>query len=378
MTTLVMKQSSSPDSSCPDCSAFLNWDESRHDYIRETAVVFRSLVATVQFQPSLDDSLEEKAVKFLESVSTRVRSSADAFLVSLGQTTDESSTNFVQSIVVLISSASQVITTATMEILRYLIELCSSKVRLALFKADLLPQLITTLNPHSLSFAEAEDIHIYLMKSILTFLWLATPDSFASLKIKDRDEQLAIHETVFQQVLVPSEQYIWHLCMNCFSIIDGDQSQSERPQNPESLFSSNWSPDGIQSSPQLSTLHLSFSQRQFSRREIFITQQQNSVNVSIALRWERFGKTAAGELDLFGEMHFATKTGSPSTQRRFQKVNRCAPRERDSYRLGHNFELDESVADCTPKKTPKTDAGDTPRLSRRFCVLYSRNESDQY
>ncbi|KAK2958191.1 hypothetical protein BLNAU_6895 [Blattamonas nauphoetae] len=43
---------------------------------------------------------------------------------------------------------------------------CSAKVHLTLVKANMIPQLIHALNPHSLSFAEAVDIHLNLMKTI--------------------------------------------------------------------------------------------------------------------------------------------------------------------------------------------------------------------
>ncbi|KAK2953028.1 hypothetical protein BLNAU_12017 [Blattamonas nauphoetae] len=180
----------------------------------------------MKLQPVLDVSLEAKAVNFLKSVETQNQFDEDIFLTSHGQTTAGSSTNFVQSIVVLISSPSQAIATAAMKLLARLIEWCSHQHRLALVKADLIPQLIASLNPQSLSFTEAVDIHINVMKSLTNSLWLGTPDGLTFLKIEDRDGQQAVHKTIFQQVVAPSEKYIWHLCVNRFSIIDGDQSFS--------------------------------------------------------------------------------------------------------------------------------------------------------
>ncbi|KAK2952983.1 hypothetical protein BLNAU_11972 [Blattamonas nauphoetae] len=207
-----------------DCSPFLNWDESRPETDDERAFVFRSLVATVNEYPPLDVSLEAKAVKLLESVDPLNPEAADAFLCSLGRTTDESLTNFVQSIVVLLSSPNQAIINASMEMLETLILISSNRFHLALVKADLLPQIVISLNPQSLSFAEAEDIHIYLLKIISWTIWLSTPNGLANMEIEDENEQQAVHETVLKQVVAPSEQYIWHLCMNRFSIVDGDQS----------------------------------------------------------------------------------------------------------------------------------------------------------
>ncbi|KAK2950475.1 hypothetical protein BLNAU_14593 [Blattamonas nauphoetae] len=142
-----------------DCLPFLNWSHERTRSEPEKAVVIQSLVATLKLQPALDVSMEAKAVKFLESVSPDDEESADAFLTSLGQTPGESATDFVHSIGVLLSSPSQVITTAAMKMLDCLIMWCSALFNLTLVKADLLPRVVITLNPQSLSFEEALDIH---------------------------------------------------------------------------------------------------------------------------------------------------------------------------------------------------------------------------
>ncbi|KAK2946427.1 hypothetical protein BLNAU_18678 [Blattamonas nauphoetae] len=226
MTTLDASSSSVPNSSWPDCSAFLNWSTGKRDSEHEKALVFQSLVATVKLQPVFHDSLEAKAVIFLKSVNPDDKESADAFLNNFGRTADESSTNFVQSIVVLISSASHAIVPAAMKMLGTLIDNCSAKVLPAFVKANLIPQLINTLNPLSLSFAEAVDIHINLMKTISNSHYLATPFGLNELRNENGNEQQTVHETVLKQVLAPSEQYICHVCVNRFSIVDGEQSKS--------------------------------------------------------------------------------------------------------------------------------------------------------
>ncbi|KAK2957549.1 hypothetical protein BLNAU_7448 [Blattamonas nauphoetae] len=149
--------------------------------------------------PVLDDSLEAKAVKFLKSVDPDDEAIADAFFF---------------------------ITTAAMELIENLVSNCSPKVLLALVKADLIFQLYTNLHPLSLSFAEEADIHACLIVVISESVWLATPNGLADLGIEDGNEQQAVHETTFLQVLLPSEQYLCLLCANRFSIIDGDQSEN--------------------------------------------------------------------------------------------------------------------------------------------------------
>ncbi|KAK2947876.1 hypothetical protein BLNAU_17201 [Blattamonas nauphoetae] len=235
MTTLRTKPGSTTDSPCPavsshcqshsaNCSPFLNWTGDQTESEDGWAVVFRSLVATVKLQPALDVYLEAKSVKFLDSMKPMILQDADAFLRGLGRAGDESSTNFVQSVVVLLSTPSQVITTSAMKMINSLLLWCSPKLQFTLVQADLIPQIIVTLNPLSLSIAEAVGIHTKVMKSIDSSFSLATPRGLAQLGIEDHYKQQAVHEAVLQQVLAPSKKYIWNLCVNRFSIVDGEQS----------------------------------------------------------------------------------------------------------------------------------------------------------
>ncbi|KAK2964066.1 hypothetical protein BLNAU_1147 [Blattamonas nauphoetae] len=177
----------------------------------------------MKLQPVLDVSFEAKVVKFLKSVDLHAAFSFEAFLRNFASLSDDPHSDLVQSIVVIISSPSNVITTASMKMIDSLIWQCSAEAILALVKADLIPQIITTLNPLSLSLSHCAHIHTYLIHLINASQNLTTPEKFKLLRIEDHDEQQAVHETVLQQVLVPSEKYIGHLCMNRYSIIDAEQ-----------------------------------------------------------------------------------------------------------------------------------------------------------
>ncbi|KAK2948727.1 hypothetical protein BLNAU_16365 [Blattamonas nauphoetae] len=226
MTALNTNISSYPDSPCSDCSAFLNWSEENLETVHEKAVVLRSLVATVKLQPALDDPLEAKAVKFLETVVPNDQSLAEAFLNNPASSSDESLTEFIQSVLVLVSSPYQSIINAAVVIFTSQNRFCFPPDRLALIKADLIPQLLIILDPQSVSYAGMLDIHTCLILNISESVWLATPSGLKHLGIEDHDEQQPIHETVLKQVLIPSEQYIYHLCVNRFSIVDGKQSET--------------------------------------------------------------------------------------------------------------------------------------------------------
>ncbi|KAK2942259.1 hypothetical protein BLNAU_22828 [Blattamonas nauphoetae] len=223
MTSLESKSDTAVEDSL-DCSAFLNWDKSQTKSEHEMAVVFRDLVAIVKSKPALTDTLEVKAMNFLVSVRPYRPQSADVFLSSLASFSDESLTNFVQSMVVLISSASRIITTPAMAMLHRLFTNCSLNVCFTLVKADLIAQLFLTLNPQSVSLTEPERVHTLLIEVIGHSFHLTTPGGLATLEIEDHDGQQAVHEIVLMKVLTPSEKYICHMCANRNSLVDGGQS----------------------------------------------------------------------------------------------------------------------------------------------------------
>ncbi|KAK2942009.1 hypothetical protein BLNAU_23074 [Blattamonas nauphoetae] len=224
MTTLHSTTDTLVEWTRADCSPFLNWDEEKLDSVHKRVVVFRSLVATMKLQPEFDVSLEAKAVKCLKYVEPLGKQSTDAFLNSFVRTSDDFSTNFIQPMMVLLSSPSLVIATAAMQMLASLIASCSTKIHLLLVKADLIPQIIVTSTLQSLSFEKVKYIHTYFISIIVHSFWLATPDYLAKPTFKDEDEQQAVHETVLKQVLSPLEKYISHLCVNRYSIVDRDLS----------------------------------------------------------------------------------------------------------------------------------------------------------
>ncbi|KAK2955013.1 hypothetical protein BLNAU_9944 [Blattamonas nauphoetae] len=137
------------------------------------------------------------------------------------------SLSFTRSVFIHESSESTLsVKTAAMKMLSNLIQHWLSQHQLALVKTNLIPQLVITLTPQSLSFSEAEDIHTSLMEIIAQSLRLASTLGLRELGIEDENQQQAVHETVLQQVLVPSEKYIWHLCVNRFSIIFRDMTNT--------------------------------------------------------------------------------------------------------------------------------------------------------
>ncbi|KAK2963655.1 hypothetical protein BLNAU_1220 [Blattamonas nauphoetae] len=114
----------------------------------------------------------------------------------------------------------EIITVATMEMVKALTMWCSSRDQYALVQADLIPQLIITLSAQSLPVADAVDIHTSLLNIIVDSLWLSTPRSLAFLGNQDENGQQHVHETIMKQVVAPSEkQWIFILGLPVFLTI---------------------------------------------------------------------------------------------------------------------------------------------------------------
>ncbi|KAK2954259.1 hypothetical protein BLNAU_10758 [Blattamonas nauphoetae] len=106
-----------------------------------------------------------------------------------------------------------------MKMIRTLVWRVSATVHFTLVQADLIPQIVNTLNPQCLSLVEVENIHTCLSHVIRSSLAFSTPSGLSELKVEDGNEQQAVHETVLKQVLMPSEKY---LC--CLTFIENDES----------------------------------------------------------------------------------------------------------------------------------------------------------
>ncbi|KAK2960848.1 hypothetical protein BLNAU_4245 [Blattamonas nauphoetae] len=137
---------------------------------------------------------------------------------------DEALTEFIASIAVLLSFSNQGIITATISMLTGCTDSCSQSFVLKLIRAGLIPHIVASLNPQSLSFADSKFIHMNLILTINCSVRQSILSITNSLGIEDPIEAQAVHDTILQQVLVPSEDYIRHICVNRHSMIEADQS----------------------------------------------------------------------------------------------------------------------------------------------------------
>ncbi|KAK2959479.1 hypothetical protein BLNAU_5528 [Blattamonas nauphoetae] len=180
----------------------------------------RSLFDHLLKVPSVQSQIP-KAVTLLERIQYSNPLEADQFILGLVPSSpDESVKEFVKSIIALISVHRQGLIITTLKLLTCFIGNCPITIRLMLIEADLIPHLLTSLTPLSLSIADHIDVHTNLLTILNYSIWLSTVDGLDSLKIRNSHEQQTLHETVLKQVIVPSEGYIRHLCVNRHSLVN--------------------------------------------------------------------------------------------------------------------------------------------------------------
>ncbi|KAK2940593.1 hypothetical protein BLNAU_24507 [Blattamonas nauphoetae] len=162
--------------------------------------------------------MANKAVLLLEQIGTTVIRNADPFILGLVPSSpDESVLNFVTSMIVLASSANQILLYHSDLVVSFFSshsELASTTIRLSLINLDLIPQLLSAINTQSLSLEEAPNIVLSLIDVITHSLSLTSPQHRARIEIEHLWGTQAIYDTVLAHILVPSGEFIRHLCLN--------------------------------------------------------------------------------------------------------------------------------------------------------------------
>ncbi|KAK2941061.1 hypothetical protein BLNAU_24028 [Blattamonas nauphoetae] len=176
-------------------------------------------------KPKFWPSLEDKAASFLEQISLRSEKDVDSFVFGIVPSSQiESSSDFLESVIRLISLPNQRIVRASLGLVWSIIKYSSQNTRLRLAKEDLITQLVSRLHPLTPSFDNVADFPSHLISIINPLIWLSTRGIPPQLGISPSDEQQTVHETFLNQVLRPSEGYLQHLCSIRYSLLDGRHS----------------------------------------------------------------------------------------------------------------------------------------------------------
>ncbi|KAK2955024.1 hypothetical protein BLNAU_9955 [Blattamonas nauphoetae] len=214
----------SPTSSEPSQVSFLDWNGIPFMSTPTQSSVYRSLVQMVTDNHHFDDDLTNKAVLFLYEFRNAREEPGDSFFDLDKYASHETVKDFVHSVGMLLSAPNQRIVEATMEFLHRMIIIRSKHFLLKLVKADLIPHLLASLNPVSLSFEYAEDVHIHLVSIIGLALLLLHPNDSKQIDVINATDKHNLQETILARVLLPPASYIRHLCANRHLFINGNRS----------------------------------------------------------------------------------------------------------------------------------------------------------
>ncbi|KAK2950806.1 hypothetical protein BLNAU_14224 [Blattamonas nauphoetae] len=173
----------------------LSFDAESDLSFEDKSTLYSSLVSLIQEKCVFDDTLLDQTVAFLKDLGSHVVEppSADVLITELVPSSDGSSSGFVDSACILLSSPYAIIVSAVL---------------------------------HHLPFGELDtfllSINTILNKSIL----LTIPSTLNDLKITDPSAQHNRRQLIFQRVIQPSSQYITFLYQNRYSLGDQDLSGS--------------------------------------------------------------------------------------------------------------------------------------------------------
>ncbi|KAK2941923.1 hypothetical protein BLNAU_23159 [Blattamonas nauphoetae] len=206
---------------------FLEFDPISELSFEDQSKIYCSLVALVKAEQPFDNILLDKAAQFLKSLEPDWNQEiyADRLVTELVPSSNGSPPGFIDSILTLLSSPHSTVVAAAMSFLiRTTIE-SSQTIRCRLVESDIVTKVIATLQPHTMPISGNRAIFSKFVKIIFFCLQLANPFPLSKLGIIEAVDRFNHREMIFQNVLLPSSQFVVFLITNRF-IFDGDLFRS--------------------------------------------------------------------------------------------------------------------------------------------------------
>ncbi|KAK2943442.1 hypothetical protein BLNAU_21625 [Blattamonas nauphoetae] len=170
--------------------------------------IFCSLVALVKAEYSFDNTLQDRAARFLKSLEPKWSEVelARQLVTDLVPSSVGSPSGFVESILTLLSSPHSTIVTAALSFV-YETSYASRQIRSHLVETDLIPNVFATVQPHKLPIAGNETVISLLMKFTEIFVLLADSSSLRILGVDATVDRYNRREMIFQKVVLPSSHH---------------------------------------------------------------------------------------------------------------------------------------------------------------------------
>ncbi|KAK2953802.1 hypothetical protein BLNAU_11205 [Blattamonas nauphoetae] len=207
-----------------ESSAFLQFVPNVELSFEDKSAIYCSLVSLIRGNCELDDALQDKAATFLQSLHQPRLKEPDAnrIISELVPSTNRSSSGFICTICILLSSSHPKIVVASLWLLHESLMLSSPDHKIDLVQTDFISQLFTILHPLTLPISGNEIIFNLLNWILISSIRLAESTTVRALGIIEPAAQNSHRELVLQRAIQPSSQYLSFLHQQFSLIATGD------------------------------------------------------------------------------------------------------------------------------------------------------------
>ncbi|KAK2957843.1 hypothetical protein BLNAU_7277 [Blattamonas nauphoetae] len=195
---------------------FLNFDEDSDLSFEDKSVIYTSLVALVKAEYPFDDFLQFKAARLLENLEPGWGDQylANGLVTELVPSSAGSPSDFIESILTLLSSPHSTVVAAALSFLNETARISSPQFQSRLVESDLISNVLATVQPHTLPISGNETIFDIIINIIDNCLYLASPFSLEQLGKIAAVDQFNHREIIFHKVVIPSSQFVTFLITN--------------------------------------------------------------------------------------------------------------------------------------------------------------------
>ncbi|KAK2957813.1 hypothetical protein BLNAU_7247 [Blattamonas nauphoetae] len=206
---------------------FLNFDPNSELSFEDKSAIYCSLVALVKAEYPFDNALQDKTARFLKNLEPKWgdKQAADRLVTDLVPCSAGSPSGFTESILTLFSSPHSTVVAATLSFINRSTKESSPTIQCRLMKSDLIPNILATVQPQTLSVTGNDTRLDNLIRIIRSFLYLAYPPLLRKLDITAAVDAFNHREIIFQKVVLPSSQFVTFLISNRH-VLDEERSYS--------------------------------------------------------------------------------------------------------------------------------------------------------
>ncbi|KAK2958854.1 hypothetical protein BLNAU_6103 [Blattamonas nauphoetae] len=200
--------------------SFLSYDMNSELSSENKSTVFCSLVALVTQEYPFTNALQFRATEFLKLLEPDWTDEGltDKHFTDLVPLSNGSPSGFIQGILTLVACPHSSIVAAALTTFRRIVEFSPDAVRLRFVEADLVSNLLASVQPHPQPISgSAKNIDLTI-RIIVSSLYLSYSSCLRQLGITAAVDQYNHREMIFQKAVIPSTQYVTYLISNRFHI----------------------------------------------------------------------------------------------------------------------------------------------------------------